>query len=614
MTNWGRFFGRKTARETKPWPEDQKAKREEKKPWPEDERARERETDRVEHVEEVVEVVEVVEIVEEEEVVEIVIVEEPQPLRHHASHEPTAWAQHPSPAYCREWEERKVLELEKEIAAEIIAEVAAEVKEAVDGESRRGQPLEFEYLAALMTWRVQRSFGSVDAGPRPEMPEFGRWRLQVLSFTGTLTVPEATLLLLAIAPHIQPDLLDGAIHSAMRQTGEFPQLGGIRPDGHNFRGFLPTGETALFLLGNDDYHDRMEVRELFAADHLFSRKKILWLEQLPPGEPVLSGKIIVSQDYIDSFVSGKPATPHFGANFPARRIDEKRTRDKSLVLGAELTRQVDDIKRWVRNNETLLYGYGMEDRVKRGYRALFYGPPGTGKTLTAGILGNELGKDVYRIDISMVVSKYIGETEKNLELLFARAEDKGWILFFDEADALFGKRTDVRDAHDKYANQEVSYLLQRIEDYDGLVILATNKKNNIDDAFIRRFNAVLKFPFPDGKDREEIWKKSLPGKLRFVREIAGGLEELNEVKVRRFLGRYELSGANIMNAVHDASLKAADRAAANEKPLTICLGDLLAGIRKELGKESKPFVEIKAVEELKADPPKVEVDFWEANA
>ena len=140
----------------------------------------------------------------------------------------------------------------------------------------------------------------------------------------------------------------------------------------------------------------------------------------------------------------------------------------------------------------------------KGVIFLFYGPPGTGKTLTAGLLGNELEIDVYKVDISMVVSKYIGETEKNLELLFARAADKGWILFFDEADALFGKRTGVRDAHDKYANQEVSFLLQRIEDFNGLIILATNMKNNIDDAFIRRFNSIIRFPLPNAEERKLI--------------------------------------------------------------------------------------------------------------
>src|SRR6185436_3278807 len=126
------------------------------------------------------------------------------------------------------------------------------------------------------------------------------------------------------------------------------------------------------------------------------------------------------------------------------------------------------------------------------------------------VLGNETGKEVFKIDLSMVVSKYIGETEKNLELLFARAEDKDWILFFDEADAIFGKRTSVKDAHDKYANQEVSYLLQRIEEFNGLVILATNLKNNIDQAFIRRFDDIVKFTFPDESERKEIWEKSFP--------------------------------------------------------------------------------------------------------
>src|SRR5206468_6990848 len=158
-----------------------------------------------------------------------------------------------------------------------------------------------------------------------------------------------------------------------------------------------------------------------------------------------------------------------------------------------------ELESWLLYNEQLVNEWKMEDRLKKGYRTLFYGPTGTGKTFTAGLLGKQVKKDVYKIDLSMVVSKYIGETEKNLELLFARAEDKGWILFFDEADALFGKRTSVKDAHDKYANQEVSYLLQRIEDYNGLVILATNMKSNIDPAFIRRFNSIIHFSPPQAR-------------------------------------------------------------------------------------------------------------------
>ncbi len=153
--------------------------------------------------------------------------------------------------------------------------------------------------------------------------------------------------------------------------------------------------------------------------------------------------------------------------------------------------EISRIKQWYADS------LGIPDlvpkRTRASYCCLFIGPPGTGKKLTASVIGNELGRDVYRIDLSMVISKYIGETEKNLSGIFDKAENKNWILFFDEADALFGKRTSVRDAHDKYVNQEISYLLQKIETHDGLVILAANMKNNIDDAFIRRFNSVLYF-------------------------------------------------------------------------------------------------------------------------
>jgi SpoVK/Ycf46/Vps4 family AAA+-type ATPase len=174
----------------------------------------------------------------------------------------------------------------------------------------------------------------------------------------------------------------------------------------------------------------------------------------------------------------------------------------------------------------------------------------------------------------MVVSKYIGETEKNLENLFAKAEAKQWILFFDEADALFGKRTNVRDAHDKYANQEVSYLLQRVEDFDGLVILATNMKNNIDDAFIRRFNAIIKFSMPDDNERAEIWKKCFPSQIRF--------EEDKDIP--QLVKRFELSGGNITNIVQYACLKAIEK-----NGQTIYLQDVLYGIKREMHKEGKPF-------------------------
>ena len=164
-----------------------------------------------------------------------------------------------------------------------------------------------------------------------------------------------------------------------------------------------------------------------------------------------------------------------------------------LALDKAALNQVEEIKAWLRQSSSAKPDSRLKKKLKPGFLVLFDGPAGAGKASTAALIGQEFNKPVYKVDLSMVVSKYIGETEKNLELLFARAEDKDWILFFDEADALFGKRTDVKDSHDKYANQEVSYLLQRMEDYNGLVILATNMKSNTDDAFTRRFNLILRF-------------------------------------------------------------------------------------------------------------------------
>jgi hypothetical protein len=429
----------------------------------------------------------------------------------------------------------------------------------------------------------------------PLMPHPSGWHLPLGKFIldNGLNVGEATLLLIALAPHFQPELFDEVIESKIPGAGNFPKLGGVR--GKNSRSFLPTGETALFLLAGEDRRQRLAMQSLFGPEDFLGQKKILWLEEVPYGEPVMSGRIIISQDYIDVFLLGRPSPPHFNSSFPARLIRERRGWD-SLVIGDELQSQISEITNWLKYNDHLLEHWGMGDRLKKGYRALFYGPPGTGKTLTAALLGNEMRKDVYKIDLSMVVSKYIGETEKNLELLFARAEDKGWILFFDEADALFGKRTSVRDANDKYANQEVSYLLQRIEDFNGLIILATNMKNNIDEAFIRRFNAILRFPFPEAAERKLIWKKSFPAGAEFAGGGGGSAVDLPDL-----VKKYELAGGSIINVVHYASLKAVERSmngngvaagsdanGMNHQPV-IYLSDVHKGIQIELNKHGKPF-------------------------
>jgi SpoVK/Ycf46/Vps4 family AAA+-type ATPase len=179
---------------------------------------------------------------------------------------------------------------------------------------------------------------------------------------------------------------------------------------------------------------------------------------------------------------------------------------------------------------------------------LFAGESGTGKTMGAQVLGAELGLELFRVDLATVVSKYIGETEKNLERIFSAADGSNAILFFDEADALFGKRSEVSDSHDRYANIEVAYLLQRMEQYPGAVILATNYKRNIDDAFIRRLDFVVDFPFPEAEDRRRIWSLVIPDAAPLA----------DDVDLDFLATQFKLSGGAIRNCSLAAAFQAAD--------------------------------------------------------
>jgi AAA+ superfamily predicted ATPase len=387
--------------------------------------------------------------------------------------------------------------------------------------------------------------------------------------THQFTREEYLVLLIALLPHIQPAFFDQIIQQKFPQGGDFPQLGGIR--GKQFRGFLPTGETVLFILAGTDLEKRFEVSTLFQETHFFAKNHILWLEEAALGEPKMSGKLVLSNETLDFMIYGQLTKPKFGIQFPAQLIETQLEWD-DLILNDQTSRQLKDLENWINHGQTLLHEWNMKDRIKPGYRVLFYGPPGTGKTLAATLLGKYTGKDVYKIDLSMIVSKFIGETEKNLSNLFAQAENRDWILFFDEADALFGKRTSVRDAHDKYANQEVSYLLQRVETYAGMVILASNFRDNIDEAFVRRFQSIVYFPRPKKEERFKIWQNAFPRHIEFEKSVS--LEKVAE--------QYELTGANIVNIVQQVCLQALARG-----ETAIGAGDVTSAVQKELAKEEK---------------------------
>ncbi len=384
-----------------------------------------------------------------------------------------------------------------------------------------------------------------------------------------LSYSERLMVVLALLPHLFPQKLDVFFTRASVNNKGFTAFGGIK--GTAFCGFLPTGETAAFLLAGNDLGDRFKVQQLFDTNHLFRMHHILWLAPAPAQEPFLSGQLLINDEYVDLFTGGNVRKPSFSMDFPAKRIDAPLAWS-DLVLDKHTMLQLNEIKIWLEHGSKLMEAWGMKKTLKPGYKALFHGPPGTGKTLTASLFGKLAGVDVYRVDLSMVISKYIGETEKNLEKIFAKAEHKNWILFFDEADALFGKRTSISDAHDKYANQEIAYLLQRLEDYNGLVILSSNMRNNVDDAFGRRLQSIIHFPLPKSSERALLWRNTFSKEVRF--EVDVDIDQLAE--------RYELAGGSILNVVQYASLMALHR-----KENIIKGKDIFDGIKKELKKEGK---------------------------
>lgn len=432
------------------------------------------------------------------------------------------------------------------------------------------------YLEDYIRFRIETELGAETVTARPSLPKLRKKgkksdALQQFLLDQELTKEEILIVTLAITPHINAGFLARIISSLFPTGGEFAEFGGVK--GKTHRGILPTGETALYILAGNDPVERMEAKKLLDGSSRLSEQGIISLGPVANGEPLVSGILEIDHETMELMSTGRPVKPSLNADFPASLIQTGMTWD-DLILNSDTLNEVKEIETWLKYNNVIMKDWGMEGKIKPGYRVMLYGPPGTGKTLTAALLGKFTNRDVYRIDLSMVVSKYIGQTEKNLGRLFDKAENKDWILFFDEADAIFGKRTNVRDAHDKYANQEVSYLLQRIEAHPGLVILASNFKSNIDTAFSRRFHSIIEYKLPNQHERKQLWESSLPK----------GIPLAQDVSLDRLASMYEVTGANIVNVVQYASLQKLKK-----EVDAIQLEDLLQGIKKEYMKEDKMF-------------------------
>ena len=433
--------------------------------------------------------------------------------------------------------------------------------------------VEMQWLAEVIKTRMdlrfnqQSKYGSVYDVPIPLLNDDKSFYARIIKHCN-FGFKERIVLALSIAPHVKPQVLDRFFLKNKMYDRVYTEFGGLKGRFHS--GFLPTGETASFLIAGSSIEQRILVIDIFKPENTFFKNNILKLNLNQGQEPLFSSGLELSEEYLSFFTSGNAYKPDFSTNFPAKRLSTKLDWT-DLVLDPHVLGEVAEISAWLEHQSTIMDDWGLSKQLKKGYRSLFYGPPGTGKTLTACLLGKQMGLDVYRIDLSQVVSKFIGETEKNMASIFDQAENKNWILFFDEADALFGKRTATSDSKDRHSNQEVAYLLQRVEDFSGVVVLATNLKANMDIAFTRRFQSIIYFPTPNIEQRYQLWENSFKT-----------VKKDKDVDFSIVANDFKITGGSIINVLRYCSLNALRRGSDS-----VAMEDITEGIKRELRKEGK---------------------------
>jgi hypothetical protein len=402
----------------------------------------------------------------------------------------------------------------------------------------------------------------------PELKESSSAYQQIVK-DNQLSNAERLLLIASIVPHLAPyELTKRLRHDENHLKLKYKEFGGFIDT--NFNQFTITQQTVLFLLAGTDATNQVYYQLALSNNCKLIKEGIIRFEtaRIDLGlDNELNKVLVLTKEHLLFLQSGQEPRPDYGSAFPATLVTTGLEWE-NLVLSETTKKDISDIMLWVEHGNDLI---NSSSAFNISYPCLFYGPSGTGKSLTAKLIGKKYNKHVFRVDLSMIVSKYIGETEKNLAHLFDRAQGKDWILFFDEADALFSKRTSINSSQDKWANLEVNYLLQRMEEHRGLTILATNLKENIDNAMTRRFQAMIYFPTPKQNERHKLWETLLPNPFTFEESISP-----------KRMSEFDFTGANISNIIKYACLRAL-----NNETHEIKSNWLQAGIRKEFIKENR---------------------------
>ncbi len=371
------------------------------------------------------------------------------------------------------------------------------------------------------------------------------------------TLYERVILALAHSFQLAPKLFQKLLHEEIENTTSIDSFGLIAHSVTNH--IQPTIHTANWLC------DSCNIKTQFIDEHHFLFTDQI-IEPLIFYPSVFNTPLIFTKKAQCLFFGETEYIPEYSKEFPAQLL-ETSLKKEDLVLPKTIFNELNELIYWIKNEDFFQKDIHLKKWIRPGFRGLFYGPPGTGKSLTAALIGKETDRPVYRIDLSSIISKYIGETQKNLAKVFDRGERNHWILFFDECDALLGSRSNSGTANERGANQEIAYLLQRIECYNGIILLATNLKENIDEAFLRRFEVSIQFTIPDFAARKQLWSTIFADNYNIPNDW-----------IHNLATTYKLTGGALVNVLRFVALYKKQNS--DYLPLEI----ILEGIRREYNK------------------------------
>ena len=434
---------------------------------------------------------------------------------------------------------------------------------------------ELSWLQSVLETRIQSYFQPGDAAtsifdlPLPDLSRNTSAYGQLVRELG-LDTSERMVLILSLAPHIKPEILDLFLIQNPTTNRGYTEFGGrVRGDR---AGFLPTGETALFMLAGGDLEARFKGAEIFNKNHPFFEQHILEFDEIGTGGIRMRGQLNVSEELLERLTTGNSFSPSYSSKFPLKPLTSNLDWS-DLGLNPKLQKELQAIHTWIENEEKLMHEWELSQHLKARYKGLFHGPSGTGKKLAAALIGKSTQREIYEVETSLLLARHFRRNNEHIDSFFRTAERNDWILFFDEADSLFGKRTNVRESNGRYANQEVSYLRQKVEKFSGIILLATESQKELEFPF--PIDANVAFLEPDSRQRLVLWTSIFGGenkKYKLARDI-----DFQELATK-----FEVNREDIIQV-----LKYATTATIGRGENEIRREDILAGIRKELAQKGE---------------------------